>query len=137
MKCDAEQNTYLSTAAQTTSHALTLVRVLDNTVLPPLVWTVFPSGLFGRAVGATDLDVVAAVMAWAKAFKKPVSTLDLPEVVDRRSAVGVEWRIEPGRIEVELTPEITVGGDLVKLMPGIEAADDRLDALEKALRSAP
>lgn len=136
MKHDTEQAKYLSTAAQTTRHSLALVRLLDHTVLPTLVWTVFPSGLIGRAVGATDLDVVTAVMAWAAAFEQPITTLELPEVAERRGALGVEWRIEPGRIEVEITPSITVVGDLTTLMPGIEAASDRLEALEKALRSA-
>lgn len=101
------------------SYALELVRVLRRADLPLLVWTVFPSGLAGRAFGATDDETKRMVRAWAKAFGTHAVVESQPEIVEHRTARSTGWRLEPGRITARLSDGVTVFGELVEATGGV------------------
>lgn len=108
-------------AERAARYAAVLTQLLrENPKLPLLIWSVYPSGLVGRAVGKSDWDVMAAVRAWARAFRARAEVSSVPQIVARRRPGGnVQWVVEPGEI-VAFVPAFdgTIVGELVEVKPG-------------------
>ena len=108
-------------AEQAARYAAVLARLLrENPKLPLLIWSVYPSGLVGRAVGKSDWHVTTAVQAWARAFRVRAEVSSVPQIVARRRpAGGVQWVVEPGEITAFIPPfDGTIVGELVEVKPG-------------------
>jgi hypothetical protein len=111
-----------SPAEQSALYAAVLANMLkENPGLPVLIWTVYPSGLVGRAVGTSDWAVTASVRAWARAFRVRADVLSAPRIVARRHTFGNGWAVEPGEVRAQLLTvgyDISVVGELVEVQPG-------------------
>lgn len=111
--------TALSPAEQQANHAVALAGLLRRTDLPTLVWTVYPSGVVGKAFGDTDLMTTLMLARWARAFGTVVVKECAAELVPMQCQRGSGWRLEPGRVTARLSADVTVIGDLVELVGGV------------------
>jgi hypothetical protein len=114
-----ELPTSVSAAGSQAAHAVALAGLLRRTDLPVLVWTVYPSGLVGRAFGDTDLMTTLIVAKWARGFNTVSVTECAPSLVPMRYQRGSGWRLEPGRATARLSADVSVFGELVELPGGV------------------
>lgn len=99
--------------------AVALGGILRRTDLPLLVWTVYPSGLVGRAFGDSDLMTKLMVAKWARAFGTIAVTECVPSLESLEYAWGRGWRLEPGRVTARLSADVSVFGELIDLPGGV------------------
>ena len=99
--------------------AVALGGILRRTDLPLLVWTVYPSGLVGRAFGDSDQATTRMVKRWALAFSTVAVTECVPSLESLEYAWGRGWHLEPGRVTARLSADVSVFGELIELPGGV------------------